>query len=158
MTYLDPGRCDLVRADWPGPARITGPAGTGKTVVGLHRAAYLAQHGAGRVLYVAFTANLPRVQRTFPADPAPVAVDRVDFHTIHSWALRFLDEHDARPPASTPPAPRPPSTVPGPKPEPRRRLFIAMVRARDTLWLGHVTPASSPNPPTPPSHPTRPIR
>ncbi|MFI1581601.1 UvrD-helicase domain-containing protein [Embleya sp. NPDC020630] len=98
MTYLDPGQCDLVRADWPGPARITGPAGTGKTVVGLHRAAYLAQHGAGRVLYVTFTANLPRVQRTFLADLAPVAVDRVDFHTIHSWALRFLDEHGARPP------------------------------------------------------------
>ncbi|WP_331770965.1 UvrD-helicase domain-containing protein (plasmid) [Embleya sp. NBC_00888] len=91
MTYLDPGQCALVRADWPGPARITGPAGTGKTVVGLHRAAYLAQHGTGRVLYATFTANLPRVQRTFLATMAPVAVDRVDFSGIHAWALAFLN-------------------------------------------------------------------
>ncbi|WP_424642484.1 UvrD-helicase domain-containing protein [Embleya sp. AB8] len=97
MTYLDPAQCDLVRADWAGPARITGAAGTGKTVVGLHRAAYLAQHGAGRVLYVTSTANLPRVQRTFLATMAPVALDRVDFRGLHAWALAFLDERGAPP-------------------------------------------------------------
>ncbi len=34
MTYLHPEQLDLVRAQWSGPARISGPAGTGKTVVG----------------------------------------------------------------------------------------------------------------------------
>ncbi|WP_331766978.1 UvrD-helicase domain-containing protein [Embleya sp. NBC_00896] len=97
MTYLDPGQCALVRTDWAGPARIAGAAGTGKTVVGLHRAAYLAQRGTGRVLYVTFTANLPRVQRTFLATMAPVAVDRVDFRHIHAWALAFLTRRHGAP-------------------------------------------------------------
>ncbi|MFB6438327.1 UvrD-helicase domain-containing protein [Streptomyces sp. NPDC056411] len=90
MTFLDPDQLALVRRNWSGPARISGPAGTGKTVVGLHRAAHLAQRTGGRVLYVTFANNLPRVQATFLASLAPAVADRVDFSSLHSFAADYL--------------------------------------------------------------------
>ncbi|WP_367124624.1 UvrD-helicase domain-containing protein [Streptomyces phytohabitans] len=92
MTFLHPDQVALVRRNWAGPARISGPAGTGKTVVGLHRAAHLAQRTTGRVLYVTFANNLPRVQGTFLKALSPAVADRVDFRSLHSWAQEFL--HD----------------------------------------------------------------
>ncbi|MEV0371730.1 UvrD-helicase domain-containing protein [Streptomyces sp. NPDC050636] len=90
MTFLHPDQVALVRRNWAGPARISGPAGTGKTVVGLHRAAHLARHTNGRVLYVTFANNLPRVQGTFLKTMAPAVADRIDFRSLHSWAQDFL--------------------------------------------------------------------
>lgn len=90
MTFLHPDQVALVRRNWAGPARISGPAGTGKTVVALHRTAHLAQRTTGRVLYVTFASNLPRVQQTFLSSVAPHVADRVDFHSLHAWALDFL--------------------------------------------------------------------
>ncbi len=90
MTFLHPDQVALVRRNWSGPARISGPAGTGKTVVGLHRAAHLAKRTGGRVLYVTFANNLPRVQGTFLRAMSPAVADRVDFRSLHSWAQEFL--------------------------------------------------------------------
>lgn len=93
MTFLHPDQVALVRRNWSGPARISGPAGTGKTVVGLHRAAHLARRTGGRILYVTFANNLPRVQGTFLRTMSPAVADRVDFSSLHSWAQEFLQEH-----------------------------------------------------------------
>ncbi|WP_045323768.1 UvrD-helicase domain-containing protein [Streptomyces sp. NRRL F-4428] len=90
MTFLHPDQVALVRRNWSGPARISGPAGTGKTVVALHRAAHLARRTTGRILYVTFANNLPRVQSTFLRTMAPAVADRVDFRSLHSWAQEFL--------------------------------------------------------------------
>jgi hypothetical protein len=90
MTFLHPDQLALVRRNWGGPARISGPAGTGKTVVALHRTAHLAQRTTGRVLYVTFASNLPRVQQTFLSSLAPHVADRVDFHSLHAWALEYV--------------------------------------------------------------------
>ncbi|MEU0948846.1 UvrD-helicase domain-containing protein [Streptomyces canus] len=92
MTFLHPDQVALVRRNWSGPARISGPAGTGKTVVGLHRAAYLAQRTTGRILYVTFANNLPRVQSTFLKTMSPAVASRVDFRSLHQWAQEFLRE------------------------------------------------------------------
>ncbi|MFJ9597442.1 UvrD-helicase domain-containing protein [Streptomyces virginiae] len=92
MTFLHPDQVALVRRNWSGPARISGPAGTGKTVVALHRAAHLARRTTGRILYVTFANNLPRVQSTFLRTMAPSVADRVDFRSLHSWAQEFLQE------------------------------------------------------------------
>jgi superfamily I DNA/RNA helicase len=93
MTFLHPDQVALVRRNWAGPARISGPAGTGKTVVGLHRAAHLAQRTTGRLLYVTFANNLPRVQATFLKAMSPAVADRVDFRSLHSWAQEFLHDN-----------------------------------------------------------------
>ncbi|MDT0266938.1 UvrD-helicase domain-containing protein [Streptomyces sp. DSM 44915] len=90
MTFLHPDQAALVRRDWSGPARISGAAGTGKTVVALHRAARLARHTSGRLLYVTFAKNLPRVQRAFLRAMAPEVADRVEFSSLHAWAIEYL--------------------------------------------------------------------
>src|SRR4051794_31555589 len=50
MGVLHPGQTRLVRRSYTGPARVRGPAGTGKSVVMLHRAAWLAETRPGRIL------------------------------------------------------------------------------------------------------------
>ncbi|WP_131743133.1 UvrD-helicase domain-containing protein [Actinomadura roseirufa] len=90
MTFLHPDQAAVARRDWSGPARISGPAGTGKTVVGLHRAAELAARGTGRILYVTFANNLPLVQKHLFARMAGTFADRVEFSSLHKWAQSFL--------------------------------------------------------------------
>jgi superfamily I DNA/RNA helicase len=54
--FLHPAQRTLVERDYHGPARVTGSAGTGKTVVALHRAVHLAEtHVSCRVLLTTFS-------------------------------------------------------------------------------------------------------
>ena len=49
--FLHPAQRDLVEHAYNGPARVSGSAGTGKTVVALHRAVFLARkHEDARLL------------------------------------------------------------------------------------------------------------
>jgi hypothetical protein len=57
--FLHPSQRSIVDQSFAGPARVAGSAGTGKTVVALHRAARLAQSGpAARVLLTTFSRPL----------------------------------------------------------------------------------------------------
>jgi hypothetical protein len=54
--FLHPAQRALVTREFSGPARVTGSAGTGKTIVALHRAVYLAQSNpSARVLLTTFS-------------------------------------------------------------------------------------------------------
>lgn len=54
--FLHPAQRALVERQYNGPARVTGSAGTGKTIVALHRAVHLAQTNASaRVLLTTFS-------------------------------------------------------------------------------------------------------
>ncbi len=54
--FLHPSQQDLVDRDFGGPARVSGSAGTGKTVVALHRAVHLAERDEhARVLLATFS-------------------------------------------------------------------------------------------------------
>lgn len=55
--FLHPAQREFVTRDFNGPARVIGSAGTGKTVVALHRAVRLAREG-GWVLLTTFNAAL----------------------------------------------------------------------------------------------------
>ncbi|NCT91856.1 UvrD-helicase domain-containing protein [Cellulomonas sp. APG4] len=92
MTFLHPSQAKLVRRSFNGPCRIRGAAGTGKTVVGLHRAAYLARTQPGRILVTTFVRTLPGVLGQMLRRMAPDVVDRVDFAGVHEFARRVLDE------------------------------------------------------------------
>jgi hypothetical protein len=60
-TFLHPTQRRLAyRPVYSGPVRVTGGAGTGKTVVAMHRAKALAEFGQGRILFTTFTRNLAR--------------------------------------------------------------------------------------------------
>ena len=57
--FLHPAQRYLVERDYTGPARISGSAGTGKTIVALHRAVFLArQHPQARILLTTFSEAL----------------------------------------------------------------------------------------------------
>ena len=58
--FLHPTQRKIVGKDYNGPARVLGGAGTGKTVVAMHRAKQLAAKASGneRILFTTFTANL----------------------------------------------------------------------------------------------------
>jgi superfamily I DNA/RNA helicase len=90
MTFLHPEQAKTIRRSWNGPARIRGAAGTGKTVVGLHRAAYLASSRPGRILYTSFVRTLPQVLRELYTRLAPTTLDRVDFVSTHRFAIDLL--------------------------------------------------------------------
>jgi superfamily I DNA/RNA helicase len=92
MAFLDPAQAKLVRRSFNGPARIRGAAGTGKTVVGLHRAAYLARSTGGRVLFTTYIGTLPKVLESLIKRLAPDMVGRVNFIGVHALATRLLKE------------------------------------------------------------------
>jgi mRNA-degrading endonuclease RelE of RelBE toxin-antitoxin system len=57
--FLHPSQRDIVERNFNGPARVAGSAGTGKTVVALHRAAHLAKKNpTGRILITTFNDTL----------------------------------------------------------------------------------------------------
>lgn len=57
--FLHPEQRQLVERDYAGPARVSGSAGTGKTIVALHRAAFLARkHPDARVLLTTLSDSL----------------------------------------------------------------------------------------------------
>lgn len=58
IVFLHPSQRDLVSKSFSGPARVAGSAGTGKTVVALHRARRLAQSPDARVLLTTFSEPL----------------------------------------------------------------------------------------------------
>lgn len=90
MAFLDPEQARLVRRSFNGPSRIRGAAGTGKTVVALHRAAYLARTTGGPVLVTTFVRTLPRVLESLLQRLAPDVAGRVEFRSVHGFAADLL--------------------------------------------------------------------
>ena len=63
--FLHPAQRQLVERDYSGPARVSGSAGTGKTIVALHRAVFLARANPdARVLLTTFSDTLANALRT----------------------------------------------------------------------------------------------
>ena len=63
--FLHPEQRQWVERDYTGPARVSGSAGTGKTIVALHRTAYLARtHPDARILLTTFSDTLANALQT----------------------------------------------------------------------------------------------
>jgi len=98
MIFLHPAQREWVEKDFNGPARVAGSAGTGKTIVALHRAASLARkHPDARGLLTTFSDALASaLQRRFHRLVAgePRLAERVDIRALnavgeHLYRLRF---------------------------------------------------------------------
>jgi UvrD/REP helicase N-terminal domain len=62
--FLHPDQREIVQTNYAGPARVSGSAGTGKTIVALHRAAYLARtYPDARILLTTFSDTLANALR-----------------------------------------------------------------------------------------------
>jgi len=95
--FLHPAQEQLVRSDLNGPARVAGSAGTGKTIVALHRAAWLARrHPDARVLLTTFSDTLAHALRTRLRrllGNEPRLAERIDVQAIDAVAARLHKAH-----------------------------------------------------------------
>lgn len=91
--FLHPAQRLLVEKDYNGPVRISGSAGTGKTIVALHRAVCLAKSNPNaRVLLTTFSdalANALRIKIRRLIYNEPRVSERLDIHSIGSIGKRF---------------------------------------------------------------------
>lgn len=86
MVFLHPAQRDLVERRFNGPARVSGSAGTGKTIVALHRAVYLARTNPdSHVLLTTFSPTLARFLRQklqHLVGNEPTVSSRIDVQSI----------------------------------------------------------------------------
>lgn len=93
--FLHPAQRQTVESNYSGPARISGSAGTGKTIVALHRAVFLARNNPeARVLLTTFSDTLANALRTklkCLISNEPRLGERVEVHAINAIAMRLFE-------------------------------------------------------------------
>jgi len=93
--FLHPAQRQWVERDYGGPARVSGSAGTGKTIVALHRAVFLARaHPEARVLLTTFSdplANALRTKLRRLIHHEPRLGERLEVHAIDAIARRLYE-------------------------------------------------------------------
>lgn len=91
--FLHPEQRQWAGRDYAGPARVSGSAGTGKTIVALHRAVHLARtHPDARVLLTTFSDTLAhalhtKLKRLIGSEPR--LGERIDVHSINALGLHL---------------------------------------------------------------------
>lgn len=99
--FLHPAQRELVERDYRGPARVSGSAGTGKTIVALHRAVYLTRSNPdSRVLLTTFSRTLAnalqtKLKRLIGNEPR--LGDRLEVHDLNSIGERLYGLHFGKP-------------------------------------------------------------
>jgi len=95
--FLHPEQRQWAERAYSGPARVSGSAGTGKTVVALHRAAHLARTNPdSRVLLTTFSDTLAhalhtKLRRLLAGEPR--IGERIDVHCLDAIGLRLYKAH-----------------------------------------------------------------
>jgi superfamily I DNA/RNA helicase len=91
--FLHPEQREWVERDFAGPARVSGSAGTGKTIVALHRAVHLARaNDNARVLLATFSEPLAhaletRLRRLVGNEPR--LAERIEVYALDALAVRL---------------------------------------------------------------------
>jgi superfamily I DNA/RNA helicase/mRNA-degrading endonuclease RelE of RelBE toxin-antitoxin system len=93
--FLHPSQRKLVEKDWGGAVRVLGGAGTGKTVVAIHRAKWLAQQrfvqANERILFTTFTSNLAvDIRANLKSICSPDILRRIKVENLDAWVAEFL--------------------------------------------------------------------
>lgn len=99
--FLHPSQRRLVSAHFNGPSRVLGGAGTGKTVVAMHRAKHLVTQvftaESDRILFTTFTNNLARdIQENLRKLCPPAALRRIEVVHLDKWVADFLKRQGYR--------------------------------------------------------------
>ena len=94
--FLHPTQRKLAASDRSGPMRVLGGAGTGKTVLAMHRAKWLAENRATeekKILFTTFTPNLAtdieENLRTLCGTSSP-ALKKIEVKSLDSWVYGYL--------------------------------------------------------------------
>jgi mRNA-degrading endonuclease RelE of RelBE toxin-antitoxin system len=95
--FLHPAQRQWVERNYSGPARVSGSAGTGKTIVALHRAVYLVRSNPDdRVLLSTFSETLAdalrtKLRRLISSEPR--LGERLEVRAMNSIGERLYEQH-----------------------------------------------------------------
>ena len=97
--FLHPSQRKFVEKHFSGPARVLGGAGTGKTVVAMHRAVHLAKHvftgPNDRILFTTFTKNLAHdIKNAMENLGSPKEISKIEVMHLHGWVMQFLKKQN----------------------------------------------------------------
>ena len=99
--FLHPEQKKLVEKNFSGPAKVAGTAGTGKTIVAIHRAAYLARtHREARILLTTFSeplANSLRSRLRLLITREPRLGERIEVHSMDTIGSRLFELNIRKP-------------------------------------------------------------
>lgn len=92
--FLHPTQRKLATSDQKGPMRVLGGAGTGKTVLAMHRAKWLAEHRLAegqKVFFTTFTRNLAQdIEENLKTLCGPEVMKRIEVKNLDAWVHGFL--------------------------------------------------------------------
>ncbi|MFZ4774167.1 MAG: UvrD-helicase domain-containing protein [Terrimicrobiaceae bacterium] len=98
--FLHPSQRRLVEMKAGGPVRVLGSAGTGKTVVAMHRAVWLLRNVCApgeKVLFTTFTKNLAAdIASNLKSLCSLGDCERIEVVHLDAWVKRFLDKQEFR--------------------------------------------------------------
>ncbi|MBX9937196.1 MAG: AAA family ATPase [Burkholderiaceae bacterium] len=92
--FLHPTQKKLAEGDRSGPVRVLGGAGTGKTVLAMHRAKWLAEHrtpAGQKVLLTTFTRNLSSdIEQNLKTLCEPEVLKRLEVTNLDAWVHAYM--------------------------------------------------------------------
>ena len=92
--FLHPTQRTLATGDRSGPVRVLGGAGTGKTVVAMHRAKWLAENrtpDGKKVLFTTFTRNLAfDIEENLSSFCPAATMKKIEVRNLDAWVQGFL--------------------------------------------------------------------
>lgn len=93
--FLHPAQLRMVERRYAGPARVSGSAGTGKTIVALHRAVFLARRNPdARVLLATFSESLSNAlcaRLRLLIGNEPRIAERIEVHAVDTVGRRLYE-------------------------------------------------------------------
>jgi hypothetical protein len=97
--FLHPTQRSLVERNWNGPVRVLGGAGTGKTVVAIHRAKWLVEkvftNENEKILFTTFTRNLAAdIKENLSKICPDKLMRRIEVVNLDSWVSGFLRKNN----------------------------------------------------------------
>ena len=96
--FLHPSQRKLSRGIKNGAVRVLGGAGTGKTVVAIHRAKWLAENIVSdnkKVLFTTFTRNLATdIEDNLRSICSPEQMENIEVINLDRWVSQFLRKRD----------------------------------------------------------------
>jgi superfamily I DNA/RNA helicase len=92
--FLHPSQYKLASGDRSGPVRVLGGAGTGKTVVAIHRAKWLADNRTPdkqKVLFTTFTKNLAQdIADNLKTLCTKATLEKIEVRNLDAWVHGFM--------------------------------------------------------------------
>jgi len=99
--FLHPAQRQLVEREYNGPARVSGSAGTGKTIVAIHRVVHLARNNPdSRLLLTTFSDPLSNALRTklhYLIGNQPRLGERIEIHAMNAIGHRLYETNIGKP-------------------------------------------------------------